>query len=538
MKLKPFKNEPILDFSNKSNVEKQRKALKDVRQKLGGFYEVIIGGERIRTENSFNSYNPSKKDEVVAIFSKGTKELVNKAVETAFMKFEEWKNVPVEKRVKILLKAASIAKRRRFEINAWMSLEAGKNYAEADADTAEAIDFMEFYAREMLRYGGKQPITPIKGERNELVYIPLGVGVVIPPWNFPFAILVGMSTAAIVTGNTIVLKPSSDTPMMGKLFYDIMEEAGLPDGVLNFLPGSGGEVGDTLVAHPKVRFIAFTGSMEVGTHLNELAAKVQPGQIWLKRVIAEMGGKDSIIVDKETNIDEAVKGVIASAFGFQGQKCSACSRAIVDQEIYNAFIEKLKEGVEKIPVGPAENNYPAGPVINEKAERNILNYIDIGKNEGSLLTGGIKASDDGYYIAPTVIKDIDPKARLAQEEIFGPVLAVIKSGNFDESIKIANNTIYGLTGAVYTYNRKKLERAKKEIFLGNLYFNRKCTGALVGGHPFGGFNMSGTDSKAGGRDYLLLFLQAKALSEKLAPSKKTVKKVTSNSKTKKKSKRK
>ena len=537
MKLKPFRNEPILDFSIQSTIKKQKKALQDVRQKLGKSYEIIIGEERIKTESTFNSYNPSKKEEIVAVFNKGTKELVNKAVETAFKKFDEWKNVSAEKRSKILLKAANIAKKRRFEINAWMNLEAGKNFAEADADTAEAIDFMEFYAREMLRYGAKQPITPIKGERNELVYIPLGVGVVIPPWNFPFAILVGMSSAAIVTGNTIVLKPSSDTPMMGKLFYDIMEEAGLPNGVLNFMPGSGSEVGDPLVSHPKVRFIAFTGSMEVGTHLNELAAKVQPGQIWLKRVIAEMGGKDSIIVDKETNIDEAVKGVITSAFGFQGQKCSACSRAIVDQEIYDSFVGKLKEEVEKIPIGPSEDNYLAGPVINEKAERNILNYIDIGKNEGNLLTGGVKTSDDGYYVAPTVITDIDPKARIAQEEIFGPVLAIIKSSNFDESIRIANNTIYGLTGAVYTDNRRKLEKAKKEVFIGNLYLNRKCTGALVGGHPFGGFNMSGTDSKAGGRDYLLLFLQAKALSEKIMQPKKVAKRITSKNKTRKKSKR-
>ena len=537
MKLKPFRNEPTIDFSIQSNLEKQRKAIQDIRQKLGGTYEIIIGGEKISTENTFNSYNPSKKDEVVAVFNKGTKELADKAVETAFKKFDEWKNIPAEKRVKILLKAAGIAKRRRFEINAWMSLEAGKNYAEADADTAEAIDFMEFYAREMLRYGDKQPVTPIKGEKNELVYIPLGVGVVVPPWNFPFAILVGMSSAAIVTGNTIVLKPSSDTPMMGKLFYDIMKEAGLPDGVLNFLPGSGGEVGDILVAHSKVRFVAFTGSMEVGTHLNELAAKVQPGQIWLKRVIAEMGGKDSIIVDKGTNIEEAVKGVVTSTFGFQGQKCSACSRAIVDQAVYDEFVKKLQNEVEKIHVGPADENYQMGPVINEKAERNILNYIDIGKNEGTLLTGGVKASHDGYYIAPTVIKDVDPKARIAQEEIFGPVLAVIKSSDFDESIRIANNTIYGLTGAVYTKNKKKLEKAKKEIFIGNLYLNRKCTGAMVGGHPFGGFNMSGTDSKAGGRDYLLLFLQAKALSEKISPAKRSVGK--SKSKTdRKKSKRK
>jgi 1-pyrroline-5-carboxylate dehydrogenase len=325
-----------------------------------------------------------------------------------------------------------------------------------------------------------------------------------------------MTSAAIVSGNTVVLKPSSDTPMMGYLFYEIMKQAGLPDGVLNFLPGSGADVGDNLVAHPKVRFIAFTGSMEVGIHLNELAAKVQPGQIWLKRVVCEMGGKDSIIIDKEIiSLDDAVNGVVAAAFGFQGQKCSACSRAIVDSSVYDKFVEKLKAAVDQIQVGPAEENYRMGPVVSSGAEKSILSYIEVGKNEGRLLNGGSKAVGNGFYIKPTVIVDVDPYARISQEEIFGPVLAVIKSPNFEESLKIANNTKYGLTGALYSKNRKKIERAKKELLIGNLYFNRKCTGALVGGHPFGGFNMSGTDSKAGGRDYLLLFLQAKLMSEKI-----------------------
>jgi 1-pyrroline-5-carboxylate dehydrogenase len=516
MKVKPFKNEPLVDFSKPANVKKQEEALKKVRKQLGKTYEIVIGGKKIKTDKTFNSINPSKTEEVVASFYKGNADLVNKAVETASKKFEDWKNVPAEDRAKVLFKAADISRKRRFEINAWMVLEAGKNFGEADADTAEAIDFLDFYGREMLRYADKQPITPVPGEKNELIYIPLGVGVVIPPWNFPFAILVGMTSAAIVAGNTVVLKPSSDTPMMGKLFNDIMKEAGLPAGVLNFLPGSGGEVGDNLVAHPKVRFIAFTGSMEVGIHINELAAKVQPGQIWLKRVVAEMGGKDSIVVDKETDVDEAVKGVVASAFGYQGQKCSACSRAIVDKSIYDEFVKKLKDEVEKIQVGPAEQNFRMGPVASASAERGILEYMEIGKKEGKLLTGGNKISDEGYYLEPTVIVDVDPKARISQEEIFGPVLTVIKSPNFDESIKIANNTIFGLTGAVYSNNRKKLEKAKKELFIGNLYFNRKCTGAMVGGHPFGGFNMSGTDSKAGGRDYLLLFLQAKLHSEKIS----------------------
>ena len=515
MSVKPFRNETFTDFSKKSNVEKQQKAIASIRKQFGKTYEMIVGGKKVRSKGRIISYNPSNKDELVAKFYKGTKETANRAVETANKKFDEWKFVPAEKRASYLFKAAAIARQKRFEINAWMICETGKNYAEADGDTAEAIDFLEFYAREMLRYASRQPITPMKGEKNELVYIPLGVGVTIPPWNFPFAILVGMTAAALVAGNTVVLKPSSDSPMMGKIFYDIMKEAGLPDGVINFHPGSGGEVGDTLVAHPKVRFISFTGSMAVGTHINELAAIVQPKQIWLKRVVAEMGGKDCIIVDKETNIDEAVKGVVASAFGFQGQKCSACSRVIVDKAVYSKFVSKLKPEVDKIKVGPGEENHYMGAVINESAQKSILNYIRIGKREGKLLAGGKKAKGNGYFIEPTVIIDIKPNHRIAREEIFGPVLAVIKSNNFEQSLKIANDTIYGLTGAVYTRNRKKINAAKEQLLIGNLYFNRKCTGAFVGAHPFGGFNMSGTDSKAGGRDYLLLFQQAKTMSEKI-----------------------
>ena len=515
MKVKPFRNEPITDFSKKSNVQKQKRALADVKKQLGRTYEMVIGGKKLRSKDKIVSYNPADKGAVVAKFFKGTKDIANRAVETAYKKFSEWKYVPAEKRAGYLFKAAAIARRKRFEINAWMIYETGKNYTEADADTAEAIDFLEFYAREMLRYASKQPLTPVKGEKNELVYIPLGVGVSIPPWNFPFAILVGMTSAAVVTGNTVVLKPSSDSPMMGKVFYDIMKEAGLPDGVINFLPGSGSEVGDILVAHPKVRFITFTGSMAVGTYIYELASRVQPGQIWLKRVIAEMGGKDCIIVDSESNLKSAVQGVVTSAFGFQGQKCSACSRAIVDKSVYRQFVEMLKEEVEKLQVGAPDQNVYMGPVINEKARKSILNYIEIGKKEGKLLVGGKKAPGNGYFIQPTVIIDIKPNDRLAQEEVFGPVLAVIKSNNYEQSLKIANNTIYGLTGSVYTKNKKKIAAAKKELLIGNLYFNRKCTGALVGGHPFGGFNMSGTDSKAGGRDYLLLFMQAKLMSEKV-----------------------
>ncbi len=510
-----FKNEPILDFSDKKNLSKIQKALEQVESKFGQEYPLIINGEKIHTDAKLKSINPSKKGQVVSVFQKATKELAEKAILEAIKVFNKWKNVPPKKRAKILFKAANIVRRRRFEINAWMISEVGKNYVEADADTAEAIDFLEFYGREILRYSKKQPLTKVKGEDNELVYIPLGAGVVIPPWNFPFAILVGMTSAAIVTGNTVVLKPSSDSPMMGWLFYEVMEEAGLPKGVLNFVPGSGSEVGDTLVSHPKTRFIAFTGSKEVGLHINQLAAQHQPGQFWIKRVIAEMGGKDSIIVDDEANLTDAVNGVVTSAFGFQGQKCSACSRAIVNEKVYDKFIDMLKEKVGQLKVGPAKENYPVGPVVSSNAYNSILSYIEIGKTEGRLIYGGNPCGDEGFYIEPTIIIDVEPNARISLEEIFGPVLAVLKAKDFNHALEIANNTEFGLTGSVYTTNKKKIKRAKEEFYVGNLYFNRKCTGALVGGHPFGGFNMSGTDSKAGGRDYLLLFMQAKLWSEKI-----------------------
>ena len=361
-----------------------------------------------------------------------------------------------------------------------------------------------------------QPITRIESEENELLYVPLGVGAVIPPWNFPLAIMAGMTSAAIVTGNTVVLKPSSDAPWIAERFVALLEEAGMPAGVVNFLSGSGGEVGDPLVQSPRIRFISFTGSQEVGLHINEEAAKTRPGQMWIKRVVAEMGGKDAIIVDCDTkNLDAAAAAVVGSAFGFQGQKCSACSRVIVDQAIYDQFLPMVVEKTKALKVAPAESgDAQIGPVVNESAMRKIREYIEKGSKEGRLLAGGNAHPEDGYYVDPTVIADVAPDAAIAQEEIFGPVLAVIKAKDFDDALHIANGTIYGLTGSVFTDNPEKMRRAREEFFVGNLYFNRKCTGALVGVHPFGGFNMSGTDSKAGGRDYLGLFLQAKAISRK------------------------
>jgi 1-pyrroline-5-carboxylate dehydrogenase len=517
MAIPKFMNEPMTDLKRAANKKKQLAAIEKVRSDAGRECPILIGGERIYGDQKFNSYNPSKFSEIVGVFQKGDAAIAGKAMDVATTTFEQWKNVPVAKRADYLFKAAKLMRKKRFELNAVEMLEVGKTWPEADADVAEAIDFLEFYGREALRYGSDQPVTKLPGEKGKLVYIPLGVGVVIPPWNFPLAILVGMSAAAIVTGNVVVMKPSSDSPWIGWKFVEIMQEVGLPAGVLNYVTGPGGAVGDTLVLHPKTRFISFTGSKEVGIHINEAAAKVQPGQIWLKRVVAEMGGKDSIIVDEGVDLEEAAEGITVSAFGFQGQKCSACSRAIIHAKVYDRMVELLGRKAEALTVGDAisPDNY-MGPVVNRTSQESIIGYIEKGIKEGGrLVAGGVKGSAEGYFIRPTVIADVGPTATIAQEEIFGPVLAVIKAKDFDEAMRIANNTQFGLTGAVYSKNRKHLERAEKEFFVGNLYLNRKCTGAMVGAHPFGGFNMSGTDSKAGGRDYLLLFLQAKSIAEKV-----------------------
>jgi 1-pyrroline-5-carboxylate dehydrogenase len=518
MQLSQFRNEPLCDFrGNPEHIRRMKLALEEVGKELGREYDLVIGGERIKTEEKLRSLNPSQKDEVVGVFSKGTPDLAERAILAAEQAFKSWSRTPVEKRAELLVETAKIIRERKYHFGAWMVYEVGKSWSEADADVAEAIDFCEFYAREMLRLDKPQPLTPVAGERNHLRYIPLGVGVVVPPWNFPLAITTGMTTASIVAGNTVVLKPSSDSPTIAYKFLEALEEAGMPAGVVNFLAGSGAQVGDVLVRHPRTRYVAFTGSKEVGLHINELAAKHAPGQIWVKRVVAEMGGKDSIVVDSEADLEAAVEGVAVSTFGFQGQKCSACSRAIVVEKVYDAFLDKLKQRTAHMKVGPTvSNDVYMGPVINAAAKKSILGYIEQGKKEGRLLTGGGEVSGNGYFIEPTVIADVAPSSKLAQEEIFGPVLAVIKAKSFDEALEIANNTEYGLTGAVYTKNRHKLEKATEQFHVGNLYLNRKCTGALVGGHPFGGFNMSGTDSKAGGRDYLLLFTQAKTVAERVA----------------------
>jgi 1-pyrroline-5-carboxylate dehydrogenase len=401
---------------------------------------------------------------------------------------------------------------------AWLVFEVSKNWLEADGDISETIDFCEFYSREALRLARTETPVQMPGEQDHLFYIPLGVGAVIPPWNFPAAIMAGMTLASIVSGNTVIVKPSSDSPTIAAKFIELLEEAGMPEGVVNFCPGAGASFGSAVVAHPKTRYVAFTGSREVGLEINKIAATQAPGQIWIKRTILEMGGKDAIIVDADADIDAAVEGVAVAAFGFQGQKCSACSRAIVDERIYDKFLEQLKARVEKITVGDPAENKNMGAVINQGSLKTILEYIEIGKKEGRLISGGGCATNagEGYFVQPTVIADIPPKSRLEQEEVFGPVLAVIKAKNYDHALEIANDTEFGLTGAIFTKSREKIDRAIREFHVGNLYINRKCTGAVVGAQPFGGFNMSGTDSKSGGPDYLYLFTQGKSVAEKLS----------------------
>ncbi len=511
-----FRNEPFTDFSAPDQHRAMLAALDEVRSELGKTHELLIGGRRNKSDRTFDSVNPARPAEIIGTHFEATVAQANEAVEAATEAFHSWRHTSAAERASLLLRAAELIRERHLTFCAWLTLEVGKNFAEADADVGECIDFLEFYAREALRLD--RSTTPIQfpGERNRLRHVPLGVGAVIPPWNFPFAIMAGMTAAAIVCGNAVVLKPSPDAPTIAAVFVHLLEEAGMPLGVVNLLQG-GPVVGQTIVEHPKVHFIAFTGSKKVGLEIHERAARTQSGQKFIKRTILEMGGKDAIIVEADADLDAAADGVVAAAFGFNGQKCSACSRVIVAETVYDPFCDMLRERVAKLTNGDPAENKATGPVVNTAAYQRVLGYLEIGRSEGRLIAGGnaIENADAGYFIEPTVFADVAPHARLAQEEIFGPVLAVIKSKSFEDALTIANDTEYGLTGAIYSSSREKLRRASAEFHVGNLYLNRKCTGAMVGAHPFGGFNMSGTDSKAGGPDYLMLFTQAKSVAEKI-----------------------
>ncbi|MDR7238398.1 L-glutamate gamma-semialdehyde dehydrogenase [Neobacillus drentensis] len=512
--VQPYKHEPFTDFTIEENRQAYLKALQTVEGYLGQDYDLVIGGERIATEDKIVSYNPSNKEEVIGRVSKASQDLAEKAMQAAVEAYKTWKKVKPEVRADVLFKAAAIIRRRKHEFSALMTKEAGKPWREADADTAEGIDFLEYYGRQMLALKNGVPVQSRPNEFNRYDYIPLGVGIIISPWNFPFAIMAGTTVAAIVSGNTVLLKPASTTPVVAAKFVEVMEEAGLPKGVLNFVPGSGSEVGDYLVDHKDTRFISFTGSRDVGLRIFDRSSKVNEGQIWMKRLIAEMGGKDTIVVDSEADLELAAQSITAGAFGFSGQKCSACSRAVIVEDVYDQVLNRVVELTNQLTVGdPTEQATFMGPVNDNNAFKKIMEYIEIGKNEGKLMAGGEGDNSKGYFIKPTVIGDLAPKARIMQEEIFGPVVGFTKAKNFDEAIEIANNTEYGLTGAVITNNRAHMEQAREDFHVGNLYFNRSCTGAIVGYQPFGGFNMSGTDSKAGGPDYLLLHMQAKTTSE-------------------------
>ncbi len=516
--LDEFKNEPFTDFSKPENAEAMRAALDKVRSELGREYPIVIGGEKISLTAKFESRNPADRSQVIGVFSEGDADtsLVEKAVATATETFKTWRNVDPAVRADYLFRIADIMRQRKHELSAWMVFEVSKTWAEADGDTAEAIDFCEFYGREMLRWSSEQPVTPYPGEKNIFEYIPLGVGAVIPPWNFPLAIMAGMTLAAVVTGNTVILKPSSDSPTIAAKFMEIVEEVGLPAGVVNFISGSAA-TGEAMVTHPKTRFISFTGSKGVGLHINEQAAKARPGQIWIKRVVAEMGGKDAIVVADDADIDSAATGIVQAAFGFQGQKCSACSRLIVDEKVHDELIDKVVALTRALKVGqPTEGDTNVAAVINKRSFDTTIGYIRKGVEEGGVVVAGGSGDDStGFFIEPTIIDNVEPGATIEQEEIFAPVLAVIKARDYDHALEIANGTEFGLTGAVYSRSQERLDQARRDFHVGNLYLNRKCTGALVGVHPFGGFNMSGTDSKAGGREYLLQFMQGKSTAQKV-----------------------
>ncbi len=521
IKVEDYRPQDFTDFTRPENAQAYQAALQKVRAELlGHHYPLIINGERVDTPEKLTSVNPCDTSEVVGTTAKATTEHAERALQTAWAAFADWKTWSADARARILLKAAAILKRRRLEACALMTLEVGKNYAEADVEVAECIDFLEYYARSAMKYDGfgAADTTWFAGEENGLMYLPLGVGVSISPWNFPCAIFTGMLAAPIAAGNCVIAKPAEDSGLIAGFMVDILVEAGLPAGVLQFLPGLGEEVGDYLVRHAKTRFITFTGSRAVGLHINEVAAKVQPGQKWIKKVILELGGKDAMIVDETADPEVAVTAAVQGAFGFNGQKCSAMSRLIVVDAVYDDIVSRFVERAQALKVGTGEENANVTAVVNEESFGKIKGYLELAPQEGKLLTGGEAPGEangrQGYYIQPTIIGDVDMHARIAQEEIFGPVVTVLRARDWEHALEIANSTEYGLTGGVCSRNRARLEQARREFEAGNLYFNRKITGAIVGVQPFGGYNMSGTDSKAGGPDYLANFLQLKAVTER------------------------
>ncbi|MDD3141871.1 MAG: L-glutamate gamma-semialdehyde dehydrogenase [Lachnospiraceae bacterium] len=513
--LKGFKNATELDFTLNENKKKIEAAFAQIDQEKGNVYPLIIDGERIETEKRITSICPSDK-EVLGYACSCNQELAEKAIQSANKAFKTWSVTPVEERIRCLRKLTTLLEENRFIIDAWNVEECGKNWGEADGELCEALDFFNSYAMHMMELDKGLELVPTD-EYIKCIYIPIGVGVAVPPWNFPLSLLGGMVAAAVVTGNTIVCKPSSDSPIVAYKFVELCEKAGFPAGVVNYIPGSGSEIGDYVVEHPLTRFINFTGSKEIGCRINQKAAGISVGQKWIKRVVAEMGGKNAIIIDSSANIKKAAQGIANSAFTFQGQKCSACSRAIVMSDVYDELVEEVVACAKtmKEAQGTGRSNALIGPVINQGAYDRITGYIETARAEGNIVFGGTYDNSQGFYIDPTIVRDITRDAKIANEEIFGPVLGVIKVESFEEALDVANDTEYGLTGAVYSENRENIQKAKVSFQVGNLYFNRKSTAAVVLQHPFGGFNMSGTDAKTGTSDYLTNFLNLKSITEDL-----------------------
>lgn len=515
--IRPFKSEPLVDFSKKENIDLMLEALEAFDKEKGASYPAVIGGREYMTDDKIVSVNPSRKSEIIGYAASSTPEMADLALDAAWKAFDDWKSRSYRERAYLLLKTAAIIRREKFRFSALLVEEVGKTFPEADAETAECIDFLEYYARQAIKLEKEgMEITYTETEINDTEYIPLGVGLAIAPWNFPLAIYTGMTAAGIVTGNTMIMKPASSAVVIGAKLFDAFVRAGAPAGVINFLPGSGGKLGNYIVSHPRTRFVNFTGSRDVGLGINRLAAEVHPGQKWIKRVSMELGGKNAIVVDSDCDLENAAAVIANSAFGYQGQKCSACSRAIIVSDVYDKMADLICEAAKKVTVGPSRTpGIGMGPVVDSNAFEKIRSYIRIGMEEADMVVGGVPEDSEGYYVNPVVFRNVPRNARIAKEEIFGPVLALIRADDFNDAIDIANDTDYGLTGSAFTNSREHLEKARRDFHVGNLYLNRKCTGALVGIQPFGGFNLSGTDSKAGGADYLLLFTQAKSMTEKL-----------------------
>lgn len=513
--LPPYRIEPYSDFTDPSVAARYVEAIAAVRPHLGAEAPAVIGGAQVMTEQRITSVNPAKPDEVVGLAASGSRAMAEQALAAAWTAFPGWSATPAPERAELIHRIGDLMAERKFEFAAWMTLEAGKNFAESEADVAEAIDFCRYYAHQAEALAAPVSVYEYPGEDNESWLIPMGAGVAIPPWNFPVAIMVGMTVGPVAAGNTMVLKPASNTPILAARFLELVEAAGVPPGVINLLPGSGSEIGDTLVDHATSRFVNFTGSKEVGLRIASRAAAVQPGQRWLKRAFMEMGGKDAIVVDETADLDAAAEGIVRSAYGFQGQKCSACSRLIAVDEIHDALLERVVARTEALEIGSPEENVAVGPVISAAQFRSISAEIEMAGREAELLVGGGSVDlDGGYYLQPTIFAGVHRHARVAQHEIFGPVLSVIRARDFDGALDIANDTEFGLTGGLYSSDEERIERARREFHVGNLYINRKITGALVGIQPFGGFKMSGSNSKAGGPDHLRLFMEMKSLARR------------------------